>query len=127
MCVLIDRRTRSLGAHMPDTLIHRVAARIRTLRENEGLTQAALAARANLHVGFVNAVENAHQLPSLQTLERLAKALKVDLKSFVDFPDSSPRKMDRAKEDIAHIAGRLNRADLDTLKKIRKVVDAMTG
>lgn len=112
---------------MGDTLIHRVATRIRTLRENQGLTQAALAARAGLHVGFVNSVENAHQMPSLQTLERLAKALKVELKAFVDFPDSSPRKADRAKEEIAQIIGRLNRCDLETLKKIKKVVEAMTA
>src|SRR5688500_261645 len=125
MCVLVDRRIRSLGAPMGDTLIHRVAMRIRTLRESRGLTQAALAARAGLHVGFVHSVENAHQSPSLQTLERLAKALKVDLKSFVDFPDASPRKSDRAKEEIAQIVGRLELTDLDTLKKIRKVVDAM--
>ena len=111
---------------MGDTLIHRVAARIRTLRESRGLTQAALAARAGLHVGFVNAVENAHQSPSLQSLERLAKGLRVDLKSFVDFPDTSPRKTDRAKEEIAQINGRLERCDLDSLKKIRKVVEAMT-
>jgi transcriptional regulator with XRE-family HTH domain len=110
---------------MPDTLIHRLAARIRTLREHKQLTQAALAARAGLHVGFVNSVENAHQSPSLETLERLAKALDVELKGLVDFPDAAPRKADRLKAEIAQIAGRLQRCDLDTVKRVHRVVDAM--
>ena len=91
------------------------------------MTQAALASRAGLHVGYVNALENTHQMPSLDTLERLAKGFRIDLRTLVDFPESGGRKSDRAKGEIAQIIGRLEHADLETLQKIRKVVEAMTG
>jgi transcriptional regulator with XRE-family HTH domain len=124
---LIGEPDQHWSTRMPDTVLHRFAARLQNLRKDQNLTQAALAARAGLHVGYVNALENAHQIPSLDTLERLAKGLKVALKMLVDFPESAGRKGDRAKGEIAQILGRLEHADLDTLKKIRKVVEAMTS
>jgi transcriptional regulator with XRE-family HTH domain len=52
-------------------------ARLRELRLAEGVSQEKLAEKAGLHRNYVGILERARQSPSLDTLVRLAKALKV--------------------------------------------------
>ncbi len=52
---------------------------VKRYREKRGLTQEVLAAAANLSRVYVAQVESGIKTPSLQALERLAKALKVKL------------------------------------------------
>jgi len=55
----------------------RIGPAIRRWRRRRGLTQEALAARAGLSRPFVGRVETSRQVPSLPTLARLARALRV--------------------------------------------------
>jgi transcriptional regulator with XRE-family HTH domain len=57
--------------------IARLALRLRALRQARGLTQAQLAAKAGLSREYLARLETARQDPTLTTLEKLAKALKV--------------------------------------------------
>lgn len=57
----------------------RLGARIRARREALGLTQAALAERANLTSNYVGVLERGLKLPTLDTLNTLAKALETTL------------------------------------------------
>jgi len=57
--------------------IARLALRLRTLRQARGLTQEQLAAKAGLSREYLARLETAPQDPTLTTLEKLAKALKV--------------------------------------------------
>lgn len=57
--------------------------RIRARREKLGLSQAELAKRAGLSRGYLIRVEAARQDPTLGTLEKLAKALRVKLADLV--------------------------------------------
>ncbi len=57
--------------------IARLALRLRTLRRARGLTQEQLAAKAGLSREYLARLETARQDPTLTTLEKLAKALKV--------------------------------------------------
>jgi transcriptional regulator with XRE-family HTH domain len=57
--------------------------RLKRLREAKGLTQAELAAAADLSRGYLIRLEAGQQDPTLGTLERLAKALKVKLSELV--------------------------------------------
>ena len=50
---------------------------IKRLRERRGLTQAALAKAAGVHRVYVAQIEGQTKVPSIATLEKLAKALKV--------------------------------------------------
>ena len=59
------------------TPIARLATRLRTLRHARGLTQAQLAAKASLSREYLARLETARQDPTLTTLEKLAKALRV--------------------------------------------------
>jgi transcriptional regulator with XRE-family HTH domain len=65
------------------TATERVAARIAEIREKRGLTQEALAARARLNRVTLARLERAMHPPNLDTLERIARALGVDLVDLV--------------------------------------------
>ncbi len=51
--------------------------KLKQIREQKGLTQRALAAKAKMSVTYLCNVENGKADPSLSTLKRLAKALKI--------------------------------------------------
>jgi ribosome-binding protein aMBF1 (putative translation factor) len=63
--------------------IERVARRIRRLRERRGWSQQGLAERAGLSRTYLARLETARQDPTLSTLAKLAKALKVPLAELV--------------------------------------------
>jgi transcriptional regulator with XRE-family HTH domain len=65
------------------TPIGRVAMQIKALREKRGLSQQALADKAGLSRTYLARLETARQDPTLSTLEKLAKALKVKLPELV--------------------------------------------
>lgn len=109
-----------------DTLIRRFAARLHSLRTERGLTQEALSAKSGLHQGFISALERSSQIPSLSTLESLAKGLGVELRMLVDFPDKAGSTSDRKMEEIALVVRLLEKADLRTVQRIRKSVEAFT-
>jgi len=53
-------------------------ARVRAYRESLGLSQMAIAEKADLHFTYVSSVERGERNISLQNILRLAKALGVD-------------------------------------------------
>jgi transcriptional regulator with XRE-family HTH domain len=63
--------------------IKRLAHRLRVLRERRELTQEQLAARAGISRGYLARLETARHDPTLTTLEKLAKALKVKVMELV--------------------------------------------
>jgi DNA-binding XRE family transcriptional regulator len=60
-------------------ITQRVAARIAQLRDESGLSQEALATKAGINRVTLARLERALHEPSLQTLERLARALNATL------------------------------------------------
>ena len=60
-------------------LTHRVAARIVTLRERRGLTQEQLAGKARINRVTLARLERAMHQPTLDTLDQIARALRVGL------------------------------------------------
>jgi len=57
-------------------------ARLRAIREEEGLTQAELAARAGMHKQIISELERGTRQPVWETACRLAKALGRGLDDF---------------------------------------------
>ncbi|MEO6308630.1 MAG: helix-turn-helix transcriptional regulator [Nitrospiraceae bacterium] len=57
---------------------------IRAIREHQGLTQKALALKARMSITYLCNVELGKVDPSLSTLRRLAKALKVKVADLID-------------------------------------------
>ena len=59
------------------TLSEIVSTNLKKTRLQRSLSQEALAARAGLSVSFISMLERGQRSPPLDTLERLAKALRV--------------------------------------------------
>jgi transcriptional regulator with XRE-family HTH domain len=57
--------------------------KIKQVREERRMTQAELAAKVGIHAMYVSRIERGVQVPSLPLLEKLAKALKVDMKKLL--------------------------------------------
>ena len=56
-----------------------IGERIRALREARGLPQSEIERRTGLLRCYVSRVENGHTVPSIETLEKLSRALEVPL------------------------------------------------
>jgi len=63
-----------------------IGARIKELRRQAGLTQEQLAERVGLDSRHLSRLEVGRHFPSLQSLERIAAALNVQLVEFFQFP-----------------------------------------
>jgi transcriptional regulator with XRE-family HTH domain len=55
------------------------ASRLRQIRQVQGLSQEELADRASLHRTYVGSVERGERNISIDNIERLAKALEIDI------------------------------------------------
>ena len=79
----------------------RIGRRIKSLREEVGLTAKELAQSAGISGAFLSRVENGATMPSVPTLNALAEALKVDIGSIFEQPEKRrftiSRKNDRRK------------------------------
>lgn len=69
----------------------RVGLRLRGLRERRGLTQAQLAARAELSHKFVGEIERGTANPTVDTLAGLAEALGVEIAELFEVAGPEPR------------------------------------
>lgn len=63
----------------------KVGARIRTLRKEQGYTQEQLAFEANMHPAQIGHIERGVQSPTIDTLEKIIKALNVSIQEFFNF------------------------------------------
>jgi transcriptional regulator with XRE-family HTH domain len=59
--------------------IDKIAMRIKRLRADRKITQATLAKRAGISHGYLARLETGRQDPTITTLEKIAKALKVNV------------------------------------------------
>jgi transcriptional regulator with XRE-family HTH domain len=56
-----------------------ICDRLRELRESKNLSQGDIEKRTGLFRCYISRVENGHTIPSIETLEKLARALEVPL------------------------------------------------
>src|SRR5262245_60730639 len=75
------------------------AAKLRDLRIAAGLSQAALAAKAGVHQRAISNLEQALNLPTLETAFALADALGIDVNEFRDPGKSSPPGRGRPRHE----------------------------
>ena len=60
-----------------------VGFKIRSIREEKGLSQEKLAALADLHRAYVGQIERGEKNMGLKNLEKIAKALKVNIRDLL--------------------------------------------
>jgi transcriptional regulator with XRE-family HTH domain len=71
-----------------------VATAVRDLRHVRNLSQRQLAARMNVPRTYISKIENGKAMPTLSSLDRLAKALQVDISALLR--DANTRHRDEA-------------------------------
>jgi transcriptional regulator with XRE-family HTH domain len=65
-------------------IMKQVALNVKRIRIDRGMTQQALADKTDIHRVYLAQIEGATRAPSLEMLERLAKALKVKVGELVE-------------------------------------------
>lgn len=76
-------------------LARRFGQEVRARRASRGITQARLAEAANLSEEWVRKIERGDGAPSLETIEALARGLKVEVASLFAASDAEARQRDR--------------------------------
>jgi len=95
--------------------------RIRQLRKNLKLTQAQLADKAGLSTNFIALLEKGKRSASVDTLFRISKVLKVELKELFDFPE----KKTKAQVATDELMKLLKRKSANDIVMVREIVDVI--
>ena len=74
-------------------ILKKLGARIREERKRANLTQEKLAEKVDLSVDYIGYIERGKQAPYLKTLERIAKALGVEVYELFFFREDDKKKM----------------------------------
>jgi transcriptional regulator with XRE-family HTH domain len=104
-----------------DTTKRLLGARIKELRKLRGLSQEKLAEIINIDPKHLSRIEVGRSFPSMDTLEGIAKALKVELKEFFAFE----HHIKDSKELIGNINRLFKETGEDKLRLILKIVRAI--
>ena len=70
------------------TLRKRFGQRILGIRRQKGITQERFAELLDISVGFLSLIERGRNVPSFETLEKMAKRLRMEPRDLFDFRES---------------------------------------
>src|SRR6201995_2421371 len=100
-----------------------IGSRLRFLREQKSLSQGDIENRTGLLRCYISRVENGHTIPSVETIEKLSRALGVRTWEFLSDADEA-LKYSEGQQRSTDWASRGQGAR--TFTRIRKAVGAMT-
>lgn len=98
--------------------------RLRALREERALTQAALARAAGLSQGNLARIENGDRSPTLGSLAKLARALGLTLAELVE-PSSERVPTPKAEKAWFRVCGKLRERDEHFLRAVEHLIRAL--
>jgi transcriptional regulator with XRE-family HTH domain len=102
-----------------------IGERIRALREKQGLTQGDLEERCGLLRCYTSRVENGHTVPSLETVEKIARALGMPLYQ-VFYDGEKPPAIEAVTTDGRRkLPFGKNSSDRKYVQSLLKIVEAM--
>lgn len=90
--------------------------RIKELRKRNGLTQAALAELIGMETTNLCKLENGGQIPKEENIEKLAKALKVNIKDLFDF--GHMKSLSKLQEELISIIKTSSRKEVELYYKL---------
>lgn len=101
-----------------------IGERLRDLRDTKGLSQGDIEKRTGLLRCYISRVENGHTVPSIETLEKMARALEVPMyQLFYDGNDSpAPLKLKTDSQPTWGASGK----DAAYLFRLRRLLTRMT-
>lgn len=96
-----------------------IGDRLRSLREAKKLSQGDIEARCGLLRAYISRIEHGHTIPSLETLEKLARALEVPLYQLLSEGEQPFESANLAKrKTVDELVGRISAKDGRFLKKL---------
>lgn len=102
---------------------HFVGDRIRDLRKQKGLSQEDLGWKAGLHNTYVGAVERGEKNCSIETLEKIAKALEIEIREL--FPQGSERTAREMKSFLIKHMDKLSPSILRPLEDLMIGIESL--
>ncbi len=73
------------GVKKAPQIYQKIANNIREARSTKGVTQEKLAFDAGLNRAYIGYIERGERKPSVETLEKITKALRIKVKDLFDF------------------------------------------
>lgn len=98
-----------------------LGSRIKELRKLRGLSQEKLSEKINIDPKHLSRIEVGRGFPSLDTLERIANVLNVELKDFFEFAHEA-KSQKELKETLNSLLKETNEEGLRLLVKIIRAV-----
>jgi len=96
--------------------------RIYLFRKQNGLTQAGLAEKAKISNEFMSSIERGARLPSLPTLERVARVLGVKLKDLFNFDSAGFRVIQPLSRNALDLMSIIEGLSVQQRRRISKIV-----
>lgn len=106
-----------------DTTVVQVGRRIRQIRKAQKISQQELGDRANLNYKYIGGVERGERNPSIESLMKIAKGLKVDVGEFFKFEDAG--QMSEKERIYNQIIGLLGNKSTKELKLARRMLTSL--
>jgi transcriptional regulator with XRE-family HTH domain len=99
-----------------------VGDRLKAIRESKSMSQGDIEQRTGLLRCYTSRVENGHTVPSVETLEKYARAMEVPLyQIFFDSQDGSPEELKLPKRAAMKLSGK----DASVVSRLSKLVSRM--
>jgi transcriptional regulator with XRE-family HTH domain len=103
-----------------------VGERLRVFREEKNLSQGDIEERTGLLRCYISRVENGHTIPAVETLEKLARALDMQLYQFLYDGPEAPRAMAPVSNHLGNNEWGSKRKDERLLNKLRRHLSRMS-
>ena len=98
-------------------IARKLGLRIKELREKQGLTQLKLAEILDMEASNLSKIERGIQIPKEESLERISRALKVDVKELFNYSHIANRK-----DLISKINSLLENSNEETLQRYYRIL-----
>lgn len=98
-----------------------LGARIKELRKKRGLTQGKLSEIIEIDPKHLSRIEVGKSYPSLQTLDKISNALKVELKDFFEF-NQKVRNMKEFNKNVQNLLKETTPAMIPLILKVLRAI-----
>ncbi len=99
----------------------KLGLRISWLRSQAHMTQEKLAERTKLNINMINRIERGDRAPSLESLEKIAEALGIDLAQMLNFDGKRLKTSTEGEKERLRLCKLLKDKKSDQIKKIYKI------
>jgi transcriptional regulator with XRE-family HTH domain len=103
----------------------KIAARVRHARTRHGLTQAALAERADLAFETISRIESGREPPSLRTIVALADALDTTVDVLLGREPERAQAAERVSPEVRRVARAISTLEPRLVKHVTALVMAL--